>query len=67
MSLIGLLILLIVVGLVLYLVETLLPIDPAIKNVIRVVVVLVLILYLLNLFVGWGPVVLAPSGRGPVR
>jgi hypothetical protein len=55
-SLLGLLLLLVVIGLILYLVETLLPIDPAVKNVIRIVVVLVVILYLLNLFIGWGPV-----------
>lgn len=56
MTLLGFLLLLIVIGLILYLVETLLPLDPVLKNVIRVVVVLVVILYLLNLFVGWGPV-----------
>jgi hypothetical protein len=54
-TLLGFLLLLIVIGLILYLVETLLPLDPVIKNVIRVVVVLVLVLYLLQAFVGWGP------------
>jgi hypothetical protein len=55
-SLLGLLLLLIVIGLILYLIETLLPLDPVLKNVIRVVVVLVLVLYLLQAFIGWGPV-----------
>jgi len=47
--LIQLIVILIVIGLVLYLIESLLPIDPAIKQVIRVVLVLALILWLLSL------------------
>jgi len=47
--LIQLIVVLIVIGLVLYLVETLLPIDPVIKQVIRVVLVIALILWLLSL------------------
>jgi hypothetical protein len=49
MPLIQLIVILIVIGLVLFLVESLLPLDPAIKQVIRVVVVLALILWLLSL------------------
>jgi hypothetical protein len=49
MPLIQLIVVLIVIGLILYLVETLLPIDPTIKQVIRVVIVLALILWLLSL------------------
>jgi hypothetical protein len=49
MPLIQLIVVLIVIGLVLYLVEMLLPLDPAIKQVIRVVVVLAVILWLLSL------------------
>jgi hypothetical protein len=52
MDLITVIIVLVVVGVCLYLVETYLPISPPIKVVIRVVVVLVLILWLLQLFVG---------------
>jgi len=63
--LIQLVVILIVIGLVLYLIETLLPIDPAIKQVIRVVLVIALILWLLSL-VGLIPARitgLAPPGR----
>src|SRR5262249_56674583 len=49
MPLIQLIVVLIVIELILYLVETLLPLDPAIKQVIRVVVVLAVILWLLSL------------------
>jgi len=47
---IELLIGLVLVGVVLYLVETFIPMDPAIKTVIRVVVVLLLIVFLLRAF-----------------
>ena len=47
---IELLIGLVLVGVVLYLVETFIPMDPAIKVVIRVVVVLLLIVFLLRAF-----------------
>jgi hypothetical protein len=49
MPLLQLIVVLVVIGLILYLVETLLPIDPTIKQVIRVVVVLAVILWLLSL------------------
>lgn len=48
------LIVLIVVGVVLYLIETYLPMSPPIKVVIRVIVILFLCLWLLGLF-GIGP------------
>ncbi len=47
---IQLIILLVVLGLCLYLIETYIPMDAAIKTVIRVVVVLCLVLYLLSAF-----------------
>jgi len=47
---ISLLVLLVVIGLCLYLVETYVPMSPPIKVVLRVVVVLVLVLYLLQAF-----------------
>jgi hypothetical protein len=59
MPLLQLIVVLIVIGLILYLVESLLPLDPAIKQVIRVVVVLAVILWLLSLVgliparIGW--------------
>ena len=51
MDLITVLIMLVVVGVCLYLIESL-PMEPTIKLVIRVVVVLVMVLWLLRLFVG---------------
>jgi hypothetical protein len=52
MSLISVLLVLVVIGVCLYLVETYLPISPPIKVVNRVIVVIALILWLLQLFVG---------------
>lgn len=37
-------------GLVLYLIETYIPMDPAIKTIIRVVIVVCVIVYLASLF-----------------
>lgn len=47
---IGLLLVLVVIGVVLYLVETKIPMDDTIKVVLRVIVVVCVCLYLLNLF-----------------
>lgn len=44
------LVVLVVLGLILYLVETYIPMSPPFKVVIRIVVVLFLILYLLRVF-----------------
>ena len=55
MSLIGLVVVLVVVGLCLYLVETYIPMSPPIQTVLRVVVVLVLVLWLLSAFGIVGP------------
>lgn len=52
MTLIGLLVALVIVGLALYLVENYVPMSAPIKTVLRVVVVLVLVLWLLQVFVG---------------
>lgn len=51
MSLISLVIFLIVVGLLLWLVS-LLPIDATIQKIIHVVVIICVVLYILQLFVG---------------
>ncbi len=51
MSLITLVIYLVVVGAILYIVS-LLPIDGTIKKIINVVVVLVILLYVLQIFLG---------------
>lgn len=62
MSLVNILIVLVIVGVVLWLVNTYIPMAPPIKTVITVVVVLVLCLWLLSLF-GIGDVYI---GRHPV-
>ncbi len=52
MSLISLVIILIIVGVLLYVVNTLIPLDGKIKQIINIVVILVVLLWLLQLFVG---------------
>jgi hypothetical protein len=49
MPLLQLIVIVLVIGLVLYLVETLLPLDAAVKQIIRVVLVIAIILWLLSL------------------
>ena len=63
MSIIQLLVVLIIIGVILYLVNTYIPMAPPIKTVINVVVVLLLCLWLLEVF-GIGNVTL-PVRRGP--
>ena len=50
MSIITIIVVLVVIGLVLYLIETYVPMAQPIKTVLRVVVVLALCLWLLNAF-----------------
>jgi hypothetical protein len=50
MSLISLVVLLIVIGILLWLVETQLPIDPTIKKIIRILVIIVVCIFLLQVF-----------------
>lgn len=57
MSLIGLILVLVIVGVCLYLLETYVPLAPPIKLLIRVVVVIVLVLWLLQLFGITGPAI----------
>ena len=49
MSLIGLVIVLIVVGVLLWLVNSFIPMDPKIKQIINVVVVIFVVIWLLNM------------------
>jgi len=56
MSLIALVLVLVVIGVVLYLLESL-PMDPTIKIVIRVVVIIAVCLWLLSALSGVGPVI----------
>ena len=51
MDLIQLIVILVIIGVVLYLLNTYIPMQPAIKTVINVVVVLVVVLWVLGLFV----------------
>lgn len=51
MSILGLLILLILIGVGLYLVNTVIPMDSKIKTIINVVVVILVIVWLLDLLV----------------
>jgi hypothetical protein len=59
MDIIQVLIVLVVVGVILYLVQTYIPMAAPIKTIITVVVVLILCIWLLNVFgIGTTPVVI---------
>jgi hypothetical protein len=49
MPLIQLIVILIVIGLLLWLIETQIPLDPTIKMIIRIVIILAVILWLLSI------------------
>lgn len=61
MPLIQLIVILIIIGFLLWLVNTVIPMDGKIKQIINVLVVVVVILWLVTLFfpglMRWGPVV----------
>ena len=52
MDIVSILIILIVVGAVLYLIENTIPLDPAIKLTIRIIILIVVLLWVLRLFFG---------------
>ena len=54
MSLISIVVTLIVVGVLLWLVNTYIPMDGKIKRILNIVVVVVVVLWLLNVFGVWG-------------
>jgi hypothetical protein len=56
MSLISLVVTLIVIGVLLWLVNTYIPMDGKIKKVLNIVVMVVVVLWLLNVFGVWGHV-----------
>ena len=56
MSLVTLVITLIVVGVLLWLVNTYIPMDGKIKKIINIVVVIVVIIWLLRVFGVWGSI-----------
>ena len=55
MSLIYLLLVLVIIGVALYLVETYIPMDPPIKVIIRVIVIILIIVWLLQAIGFMGP------------
>lgn len=55
MPLMNVIIVLVIVGVVLYIVETLLPIDATIKRIIHIIVVLAVCIWLLQAFGIIGP------------
>ena len=57
---IGIVVTLIVVGVLLWLVNTYVPMDGKIKNILNVVVVILVVLWLLNMFVDFGPATALP-------
>ena len=52
MSLLSLVILLIIVGVLLWLVNTYIPMDPTIKKIITAVVIIVVVIWLLGMLLG---------------
>lgn len=50
MSIIGLIITLVVIGVIMWLVNTYIPMDGKIKNILNVVVIILIVLWLLNVF-----------------
>ena len=50
MSLISLIVILVVVGVILWLVNTYIPMDAKIKSILNVIVVIVVVLWLLQVF-----------------
>ena len=50
MSIIGLIVTLIIIGFLLWLANTYIPMQPPIKNIMNIVVIIVVVLWLLNVF-----------------
>ncbi len=67
MPLINLVIVLIVVGLLLWLVNNYIPMQPPIKQILNVIVIICVVLWLLSVFLGanWGS--LGSVRVGPIR
>jgi len=55
MDLITLVITLVIIGVVLYCINTLIPMDGKIKQILNIVVVIVVLLWVLSLFSGYFP------------
>ena len=54
MTLIGLIVALVVIGLVLWLINTFIPMDPKVKTILNVVVIIFLVLWLIQSLLGFG-------------
>jgi len=56
MPVLQLIFILVIIGLVLWLVNTFIPMEPRIKNILNVVVIICVVLWLLSVFLGvnWG-------------
>lgn len=52
MDLISLIVVLIVVGLLLYLVNNFIPMEPSIKQILNMVVIIAVVIWLLSVFLG---------------
>jgi hypothetical protein len=63
MPLVTLVVTLIVIGILLWLVNTYIPMDGKIKNILNIVVVVCVVLWLLNIFVGGGQLSSIRVGR----
>lgn len=63
MSLISLIVVLVIVGVVLWLINTYLPMDQKIKTILNIVIVIVVVLWLLQIFIGLGPLENVRVGR----
>ena len=55
MSLISLIILIVIIGVLLWAVNTYIPMDAKIKNILNIIVVIALVLFIINLFSGYFP------------
>lgn len=55
MDLISLVILLVVIGVLLYCVNAFIPMEPRIKQILNVVVIIAIVLFILSLFTGYLP------------
>ncbi len=55
MDLFSLIIVLVIVGLVMWAINTFIPMQPQIKQILNVVVIIILVIWLLSLFIGYVP------------
>ena len=65
MSLISLVIVLIVIGVLLWVANTYIPMDAKIKNILNIVVIIAVVLWLLSVFVGGAHVADIRVGHTP--